>query len=64
MRKLSPKALVVWDLDNTLTDSATFWGVATEMAVQMTIDAFGLDQQRPEPVSLLRFPPVAALAGR
>lgn len=46
MRTISPKALVVWDLDNTLTDSATFWGVATEIAVQMTIDAFGLDQQK------------------
>lgn len=38
-----PKSLFVWDLDNTLTDTATFWGVATGMAVDMTVNIFNLN---------------------
>lgn len=44
MRIASPKSLFVWDLDNTLTDTSTFWGVATAMAVDMTVQVFQLDR--------------------
>lgn len=44
MPKYKPKSLILWDLDNTLTDSARFWGVATGAAVENTIKAFRLDR--------------------
>lgn len=43
MPKLAdPKSLVIWDLDNTLTDTAKFWGDATREAVGMTERFFRL----------------------
>ena len=44
MPKYRPKSLILWDLDNTLTDSARFWGIATGAAVNATIKSFGLER--------------------
>lgn len=41
-KTLSPKSLVIWDLDNTLTDSGGFWAVATAESISMLRDHFGL----------------------
>lgn len=41
-KALSPKSLVIWDLDNTLTDSAGFWAVATGHSIAMLRDNFGM----------------------
>ncbi len=43
-KKYLPKSLVIWDVDNTLTDSAKFWGVATGSAVDKLIKTFDLDR--------------------
>lgn len=45
MPKYRPKSLILWDLDNTLTDSARFWGVATGAAINATIKTFGLERE-------------------
>lgn len=41
-QKLPPKSLVIWDLDNTLTDSAGFWAVATAQSIAMLRENFDL----------------------
>ena len=41
-KKYLPKSLLIWDVDNTLTDSAGFWGAASGAAVKSLIDNFAL----------------------
>ena len=43
-KNYSPKSLVIWDVDNTLTDSAKFWGIATGSAVATLIKTFDLNK--------------------
>ena len=38
------KDLVIFDLDNTLTDTLKFWGTATCEAVELMIEQFDLDR--------------------
>lgn len=54
-KKLAPKSLTIWDVDNTLTDSAGFWGVATGKAVQALIRHFDLDPDQMR-AAILRAP--------
>lgn len=40
------KELVVFDLDNTLTNSLQCWGEATLAAVRLLVDQFGIDEEK------------------
>jgi FMN phosphatase YigB (HAD superfamily) len=42
---LAPKSLVIWDLDNTLTDSAGFWAIATARSVAMLRENFSVSDE-------------------
>ncbi len=44
MPALPEKDLVIFDLDNTLTDTLKFWGTATCEAVELMVEQFSLDK--------------------
>lgn len=46
MPRKRTKELVVFDLDNTLTDSLKCWGEATLAAVRLMVDEFGIDEDK------------------
>ncbi|MCM2343164.1 MAG: HAD hydrolase-like protein [Alphaproteobacteria bacterium] len=46
MPRKRTKELVIFDLDNTLTNSLKCWGEATLAAVRLMVDEFGLDEEK------------------
>lgn len=44
MQKRLQKSLFVWDLDNTLTDTASVWSKASGLAIEMLMEKLSLDR--------------------
>ena len=42
----APKTLAVFDLDNTLTDTLTFWATALKPVAHVLSDSFGMSEER------------------